>query len=93
MSLQKTLKAISDPVRREILNLLKEKKLSAGEITAHFSITAAAVSRHLAVLKDAQLICDSREGKYIFYELNASVLEELMLWAADLKGGNPNDET
>ena len=92
MSLQKTLKAISDPVRREILNLLKEKKLSAGEITAHFSITAAAVSRHLAVLKDAQLICDSREGKYIFYELNASVLEELMLWAADLKGGNPNDE-
>lgn len=92
MSLQKTLKAISDPVRREILNLLKEKKLSAGEITAHFSITAAAVSRHLAVLKDAQLIRDSREGKYIFYELNASVLEELMLWAADLKGGNPNDE-
>ena len=93
MSLQKTLKAISDPVRREILNLLKEKKLSAGEITAHFSITAAAVSRHLAVLKDAQLIRDSREGKYIFYELNASVLEELMLWAADLKGGSPNDET
>ena len=93
MSLQKTLKALSDPVRREILNLLKEKKLSAGEITAHFSITAAAVSRHLAVLKDAQLIRDSREGKYIFYELNASVLEELMLWAADLKGGNPNDET
>lgn len=92
MSLQKTLKAISDPVRREILNLLKEKKLSAGEITAHFSITAAAVSRHLAVLKDAQLIRDSREGKYIFYELNASLLEELMLWAADLKGGNPNDE-
>ena len=93
MSLQKTLKAISDPVRREILNLLKEKKLSAGEITAHFSITAAAVSRHLAVLKDAQLIRDSREGKYIFYELNASVLEELMLWAADLNGGNTNDET
>lgn len=93
MSLQKTLKAISDPVRREILNLLKDKKLSAGEITAHFSITAAAVSRHLAVLKDAQLIRDTREGKYIFYELNASVLEELMIWAADLKGGNANDET
>ena len=93
MSLQKTLKAISDPVRREILNLLNDKKLSPGAITAHFSNTAAAVSRHLAVLKDAQLIRDSREGKYIFYELNASVLEELMLWAADLKGGNPNDET
>ncbi len=93
MSLQKTLKAISDPVRREILNLLKGQRLSAGEITNHFSITAAAVSRHLAILKDAELIRDSREGKFIFYELNASVLEELMLWAADLKGGNSYDET
>ena len=93
MSLQKTLKAISDPVRREILNLLKGQRLSAGEITNNFSITAAAVSRHLAILKDAELIRDSREGKFIFYELNASVLEELMLWAADLKGGNSYDET
>ena len=93
MSLQKTLKAISDPVRREILNLLKGQRLSAGEITNHFSITAAAVSRHLAILKDAELIRDSREGKFIFYELNASVLEELILWAADLKGGNSYDET
>ena len=93
MSLQKTLKAISDPVRREILNLLKGQRLSAGEITNHFSITAAAVSRHLAILKDAELIRDSREGKFIFYELNASDLEELMLWAADLKGGNSYDET
>ncbi len=93
MSLQKTLKAISDPVRREILNLLKGQRLSAGEITNHFSITAAAISRHLAILKDAELIRDSREGKFIFYELNASVLEELMLWAADLKGGNSYDET
>lgn len=92
MSLQKTLKAISDPVRREILNLLKGQRLSAGEITNHFSITAAAVSRHLAILKEAELIRDSREGKFIFYELNASVLEELMLWAADLKGGNSYDE-
>lgn len=93
MSLQKTLKAISDPVRREILNLLKGQRLSAGEITNHFSITAAAVSRHLAILKDAELIRDSREGKFIFYELNASVLEELMLWAVDLRGGNSYDET
>ena len=93
MSLQKTLKAISDPVRREILNLLKGQRLSAGEITNHFSITAAAVSRHLAILKDAELIRDSREGKFIFYELNASVLEELMLWAAYLKGVNSYDET
>ena len=86
MGLQTTLKALADPTRREILNLLKKGKLSAGEITDHFDITAAAVSRHLSVLKEADLIEDTREGKYIFYELNASVLEEIMLWITDLKG-------
>ena len=86
MGLQQTLKALADPTRREILNLLKKGKRSAGEITEHFDITAAAISRHLSVLKDADLIDDTREGKYIFYELNASVLEEIMLWITDLKG-------
>ena len=86
MGLQQTLKALADPTRREILNLLKKGKLSAGEITEHFDITAAAISRHLSVLKEADLIEDTREGKYIFYELNASVLEEIMLWITDLKG-------
>ena len=86
MGLQQTLKALADPTRREILNLLKQGKLSAGEITEHFHITAAAISRHLSVLKDADLIEDSREGKYIYYTLNASVLEEIMLWITDLKG-------
>ena len=86
MGLQHTLKALADPTRREILNLLKQGKLSAGEITDHFDITAAAISRHLSVLKEADLIDDTREGKYIFYELNASVLEEIMLWITDLKG-------
>lgn len=86
MGLQQTLKALADPTRREILNLLKSGKLSAGEITDHFQITAAAISRHLSVLKEADLIEDTREGKYIFYELNASVLEEIMLWITDLKG-------
>ena len=86
MGLQQTLKALADPTRREILNLLKRGKLSAGEITEHFDITAAAISRHLSVLKEADLIEDAREGKYIFYELNASVLEEIMLWITDLKG-------
>ena len=87
MALQQTLKALSDPTRREILNLLKSGRLSAGEIADHFSITPAAVSRHLSVLKDADLIWDTREGKFIFYELNTSVLEEIMLWLTDLKGG------
>ena len=86
MGLQQTLKALSDPTRREILNLLKAGKRSAGEISDHFDITAAAISRHLSVLKEADLIWDTREGKYIFYELNASVLEEIMLWITDLKG-------
>ena len=86
MSLQQTLKALSDPTRREILNLLKEGKRSAGEIGEQFDITAAAISRHLSVLKEADLIEDTREGKFIFYELNTSVLEEIMLWITDLKG-------
>ena len=86
MGLQQTLKALSDPTRREILNLLKQGKLSAGEITDHFDITAAAISRHLSVLKEADLIWDTRDGKFIFYELNASVLEEIMLWITDLNG-------
>ena len=85
MGLQQTLKALADPTRREILNLLKKGKLSAGEITDHFDITAAAISRHLSVLKEADLIEDTREGKYIYYELNASVLEEIMLWITELK--------
>lgn len=86
MGLQNTLKALSDPIRREILNLLKEKKLSAGEIAEHFPVTGASISRHLSVLKEADLIRDTREGKFIFYELNTSVLEEIMLWITDLKG-------
>lgn len=86
MALQQTLKALSDPVRREILNLLKTGRLSAGEICEHFDITAAAVSRHLSVLKEADLIRDDRQGKFIYYELNASVLEEIMLWITELKG-------
>ena len=86
MAIQNTLRALADPVRREILNLLKKGRLSAGEITEHFPITAAAVSRHLSVLKEADLVRDAREGKFIYYELNASVLEEILLWLADLKG-------
>ena len=91
MGLQKTMKALSDPVRREILNLLKDGRKSAGEIAGHFDITDAAISRHLSVLKEANLIRDTREGKYIFYELNASVLEEIMLWISGLKGAENNE--
>ena len=86
LSLQNTMRALADPTRREILNLLKGGALAAGEIGEHFDMTAAAVSRHLSVLKEAELIRDRREGKFIIYELNASVLEEILLWLTELKG-------
>ncbi len=86
MALQNTLKALADPIRREILNLLKQGRLSAGEIGEHFPVTDASISRHLSVLKEADLIRDQREGKFIYYQLNTSVLEEVMLWLSQLKG-------
>ena len=90
MGLQQTTKALADPIRRDILNLLKGGRMSAGEITEHFPVTAASISRHLSVLKDADLVRDTREGQFIFYELNASVLEEIILWITDLKGDKDN---
>lgn len=91
MGMHNTLKALADPIRREILNLLKSGKMSAGEITEHFDVTGASISRHLSVLKEAELIRDRRDGKFIIYELNTSVLEEIMLWITDLKGEKVND--
>jgi len=93
LGLQDTLRALADPIRREILSLLKGGRMAAGEICEHFSVTAAAVSRHLSVLKEADLIRDQREGKFIYYELNTSVLEEIMLWLTDLKGEESNEGT
>ena len=86
MGLQNTLRALADPTRREILNRLKRGRLAAGDISTKFDITAAAVSKHLSVLREAGLIRDKREGKFIYYELNASVLEETLLWIKGLKG-------
>ena len=91
LSLQNTLRALADPTRREILNMLKEKTMSAGEISESFDMSFAAVSRHLSVLKEADLIRDERDGKFIYYELNASVLEEIMLWISELKGEKSDD--
>ena len=86
MGIQKTLKALSDPIRRDILELLKSGRRPAGEIANKFSVSGAAISKHLSVLREADLIRDTREGKFIFYELNTSVLEEVMLWLSCLKG-------
>ena len=92
MALQGTMRALADPIRREILNMLKSGRMSAGDICAHFDVTGASISRHLSVLKEADLIRDTREGKFIFYDLNASVLEEIMLWIAELKGDSEDDK-
>lgn len=91
MGLQNTLRALSDPTRREILNILRSGSKNAGEIGERFDITAAAISRHLSVLKESDLIRDKRDGKFIIYELNTSVLEEIMLWINQLKGDEKND--
>ena len=87
MSLNNTLKALSDPIRREILEMLKGGRMSAGDISGHFNVTGASISRHLSVLKEADLIRDEREGKYIFYELNTSVLEDTLLYIKSFLGG------
>lgn len=86
MALQETTKALADPIRRAILNLLKEGPMTAGDIQSKFDVTFASISRHLSVLKDADLIRDRRDGKFIIYELNASILEEVLLWIYSLKG-------
>lgn len=89
MSFQTTFKALSDSTRREILALLKNGAMTAGEISAKFEITGASISHHLSVLREAGLITDDRRGKYIYYELNMTVLDELLGWAADLRGEKP----
>ena len=91
MGIQNTIKALSDPSRRDILELLKSGRLSAGEIAEKFPVSGAAISKHLSVLKEADLIRDTREGKFIYYDLNASVLEEILLWVKGLKGETEYD--
>jgi len=86
LSFQVTFKALADPTRRVILDLLKSGAKTAGEIGAHFDMTGATVSHHLSVLKEAGLVSDERRGKYIYYELNLSVLDEITGWIAGLKG-------
>ena len=91
MSFGTTFKALSDPVRREILVMLKDGRMSAGEIADHFDMTNATVSYHLSVLKKADLVWETKEKNYIYYNLNTSVVEEIMLWLSELKGGKEDE--
>ena len=85
MGFQESFKALSDPTRREIIHLLKKEKLPVHQILEHFGMTGATISQHLAILKDAGLIISEKKGKYIYYELNLSVIEEILTWFAFLK--------
>lgn len=91
MAFAETFKALSDPVRREILQLLKNGKMSAVEIGGHFDMTGATISYHLKILKKADLVWETKVKNFVYYELNTTVVEELLLWLSDLKGGK-NDE-
>lgn len=90
MGFAETFKALSDPVRREILVLLKKGRMSAGDIGSHFNMTGATISYHLSILKKAELVFEQKEKNFIYYELNTSVVEEVMLWLSDLKGEKEN---
>lgn len=91
MSFANTFKALSDPVRRDILELLKDGPLSAGDISSHFDMTGATISYHLKILKNADLLFETKKKNFIYYHLNTSVLEDIMLWISELKGGDNND--
>ena len=86
MGFAETFKALSDPARREILLLLRSGRLSAGEIGSHFDMTGATISYHLSILKKADLVYETKEKNYVYYDLNTSVVEEVMIWLSQLKG-------
>lgn len=92
MGFAETFKTLSDPVRREILILLKAGSMSAGDIAAQFDMTAATISYHLKILKKSGLVYETKEKNYIYYSLNISMVEEVMLWLAELKGESEDDE-
>ena len=97
MGMSETLKAISDPVRRKIIEMLKKEKMTAGDIANKFNLTNSTVSYHLSYLKKADLIKEEKYKKYIYYKLNTSVFEEIMVWIyqfgkENMKGVNNDEE-
>lgn len=92
MAFADTFKALSDPVRREILTMLKEKRMSAGDIAGRFDMTNATVSYHLNILKKAELVFEEKEKNFVYYSLNTSIVEEVMLWLSELRGDTNEDD-
>ena len=91
MGLHDTLKDLSDPVRRDILELLKSGRLSAGDIGKHFDLSAATISHHLSQLKKAGLVLETKYKNFIFYELNVTVFEDVLIWVSQFTGGKDNE--
>ena len=91
MGFAETFKALSDPARREILLLLRGGRLSAGEIARHFDMTGATLSHHLSILKKAGLVDDSKKGTFVYYEINTSVMEDILTWVSGFMGGTDNE--
>ena len=97
MGMSETLKAISDPIRRNILEMLKKEKMTAGDIANKFNLTNSTVSYHLSYLKKADLVKKEKYKKYIYYKLNTSVFEEILVWIyqfgkENMKGDNNDEE-
>ena len=86
MAFADTFKALSDPVRRDILTMLKNGRMSAGEIGSNFDMTGATVSYHLNILKKADLVFEEKEKNFVYYSLNTSIVEEVMVWLSSLRG-------
>lgn len=92
MGLQETMKALSDPTRRGILKILQDKPYTAGDIAGHFTMTAATISHHLSILKEAKLVLQDKRGKYIYYEINTTILDEVIGFFQELKGEKDEKE-
>lgn len=92
MGFPEMFKALADPVRREMLELLKNGKMSAGDIGKHFDMTGATISYHLSQLKKAGLIFETKYKNFIYYELQISVFEEIMIWISQFGGKNDEKE-
>ena len=84
--MNESFKALSDPTRRKILRLLREKDRTAGEIAEHFAMSKPSISHHLNMLKQAKLVLDERKGQHIIYSLNTSVVQEMVGWFLDILG-------
>jgi DNA-binding transcriptional ArsR family regulator len=92
MSLNDAFKALADPTRRKILDLLKQRSMNAGDIAAHFDMTKPSISNHLNVLKQANLVRDERRGQHIVYSLNTTVFQDVLKWILDLQHAGGKDD-